>query len=910
MAFAAIVMMAAQPVGAQSYIHGQEIDLGGDIATSIDGWSIDNGGLAINTWSTEGDKDGTGMTTPFIQRWQSFSEGKLPNNRWTYTFHGLVPNAEYRVTALVRAYNENSSDGTWGIKMYAGGVESGEINTVGSYFQAGNNAGNYATFDVTGQADASGNMSFGLIVPAYSCNWVAMKNIHLYYEGVDGREAFVRINNKSEISSGDKYLIVYQSQERDAVGYALDGNANPAANYNVSISDGVISNVDASHAFTITTSDNYYIVKAIGTNQYLSPYSSGSIFDGTERRLQLTEDNNGFIFARDPNEIVRYLNFNSEKIFQGSTSAKKRLYLYKLSKLPELTFQTASANSVKVDESIATRVSHLGNGQVTYQSSNTSVATVDASGNIHGVSAGEAIITAKVAAWGGFCAQQKTLTVKVLSSDLKQPQIETNPSKLTLAVGSTKVIQVSLNGYDGTVSAVTDNRDKAYVASWNRDQDSYTLAVTGTEPGETVARLSVEKTQKYNGTVIEIPVTVLNLYEYQLEVVNAPATGVSIEIFGAAYSSDAVFTSARSKVGAAEVHVHSLPSYSSQVLVKDRKITVTYSLKIPTAGCFLRVRNYDSNLYASASADGMPLSMGAQGLSNIFYYDEDGHLLCYQNGKFVTATCNMASVANASQADKFTFTRGTGKYSDSFSIKSSTGKYLSGASTTASASTANGSDYAYWYVEILDALPVTVTESGLGYATLYSPVTLDIPGGISAYYVSKKVSSKGQSGNSDVEYKLVLTALVSEIPAKTPVILVGTPGTTYECTLKYGNTAEVPAFTSGILGHCAAQVTSALQGSGTVYALQPNKQEETIGFYPWTKTTTSGFKCYFVSVGGNAPSYRFVFDSEEMQTSLEEVAIEEASEAIYDLCGNRVADSAESLPRGIYIRGGRKIIIR
>ena len=112
-----------------------------------------------------------------------------------------------------------------------------------------------------------------------------------------------------------------------------------------------------------------------------------------------------------------------------------------------------------------------------------------------------------------------------------------------------------------------------------------------------------------------------------------------------------------------------------------------------------------------------------------------------------------------------------------------------------------------------------------------------------AYYVTGKSQISGTSG---VEYELTLQKLVSLIPAGTPTILVGTPGTTYDCTLQYDDQTSTPAFEGSMTGSFAAQVTADVAGSGKVFALQPNAAEETVGFYRYTQTTTKGFKAYFV----------------------------------------------------------------
>ena len=509
------------------------------------------------------------------------------------------------------------------------------------------------------------------------------------------------------------------------------------------------------------------------------------------------------------------------------------------------------------------------------------------------------------------------------STPKPEPYIQVTPSVINMAIGATKEVTVELGDYNGQVTAtvgtfkenVIENENEiAYVSEelFDSDKRLYVFTVTSLAKGETFLHLSFEWTDKYAGKVIDIPINVLNLYQYTLQVVNAPQYGVSIDIWGINYTASTVFNSSRPSISETDVEVKYLPSYSSQVSVDDKVITVTYSLKQPTRGSFLRLRNYSCGLYASLSADGAALSMGDENLPSIIYYDEEGRFLFYQNGQFVSASNRMAAVANAASASTFTFTQGTGDYSECFSIRSNEGKYLHGSNSGTTTGTAAGSDYAYWHVELLEALPVAISAAGFGYATLYSPVPLEIPGGMTAYYVDRETSSSGVSGTTAVEHLLHLRQLLSVIPAGTPVILVGVPGTTYDCYIRYGNKQARPSSTSAIIGHCATQVTASVRAGGTVFALQPAQGKEEVGFYPWTQTNLSGFKCYFrESTAMSASAYRLVFESDDFTTDLQRLPVEEAEDtAIYNLCGQRVSDSLEGLPAGIYIRQGKKIIIR
>ena len=110
---------------------------------SITGWSINNSSkIEVNTWSGEGNSDGSGMTTPFLQNWV-YRDCKLPSGTWSYTVKGLKANATYTMLALVRAYNENSETDPSGVTIYAGSGVSEDVST-GALINKDGNTGRYA----------------------------------------------------------------------------------------------------------------------------------------------------------------------------------------------------------------------------------------------------------------------------------------------------------------------------------------------------------------------------------------------------------------------------------------------------------------------------------------------------------------------------------------------------------------------------------------------------------------------------------------------------------------------------------------------------------------------------------------------------------------------------------------------
>jgi len=636
--------------------------------------------------------------------------------------------------------------------------------------------------------------------------------------------------------------------------------------------------------------------------------SEGSITYSSSDNSVATVDNKGVVTGEKVGNAIITATLVADGAYKGASKTIS-LSVGKRSTTVEPSF---TSKTVRVNASVVLKLITNSNGNQHFVSDNPAIATINATtGEITGVSEGEATIRYWIDASAGYEASEEG-SVKIIVSNKPEPIVEVNPSTVSLAVGGRKDITVDLGDYTGNCSALMNDYEIATVTqkSYDAEHHIYVFTVTGESHGETFLTLALEETNDFIAKEVKIPVNVLNIYQYELTVVNAPANGVSIQIWGVTYTGDAIFNSSHNTILATDVNVRYLPSYSSEVEISGHHITVTYRLKSAEKGTFLRLKNYSSSKYATLSADGTALGMAEKGMDNIIYFDEQGHFLFYQNGQYVKAINLMASVAEASEADVFTFTRGEGKYSECYSIKSGS-SYLHGDATGTTVGNADGSDYAYWYIEMLESLPVRISANGYGYASLYSPVELEIAGGLSVYYIDSKTDSHDETHTGVVEYKLHLEQLMSLIPAHTPVVMVGVPGTTYECPIKFEKTQTNPTSAPSLTGHLSAQVSADVRAGGTIYALQAAKTEEKVGFYPWTKEILSGFKCYFVETNSSpAPYYRFVFGTEENNTGLNESWKDSSDEPVYNLQGQRVSDSTDNLTPGLYILRGRKVIIR
>ena len=176
-------------------------------------------------------------------------------------------------------------------------------------------------------------------------------------------------------------------------------------------------------------------------------------------------------------------------------------------------------------------------------------------------------------------------------------------------------------------------------------------------------------------------------------------------------------------------------------------------------------------------------------------------------------------------------------------------------------------------------------------ATLYTPVAVTIPEGVTAKYVKAEGENMGSTG------KLVYTKLNNVIPANSAVVLTGEAGDyTFTATTEAGE--EVAD--NVLFGY--ATKTAATDNTG-IYALA-NKTNG-VAFYPFVGTTYKAGKAYLNISGLRASEVRFfnIFD-EDMETAIEGVEAVDTKSEIYDLAGRRV----QNAQKGVFIVNGKVVI--
>lgn len=196
------------------------MDVSGLITTSnyyaFGGWNIEGGNtFQVNTWSTEGENDGSGMTTPFIEDHVG-KENKAANATISHTVSHLIPGI-YEVSGLIRVLNEAGGDTPSGATLYA---NEGSTNACNG--EPCTN-GVYGTYIVKGTVGTDGVLTFGIKVANANFNWVSFKNFKLQYLGA---------------ASIEQLQATLQEKIKEAKAYAENCPKGIAAIVNAAITQG------------------------------------------------------------------------------------------------------------------------------------------------------------------------------------------------------------------------------------------------------------------------------------------------------------------------------------------------------------------------------------------------------------------------------------------------------------------------------------------------------------------------------------------------------------------------------------------------------------------------------------------------------------------------------------------------
>lgn len=313
----------------------------------------------------------------------------------------------------------------------------------------------------------------------------------------------------------------------------------------------------------------------------------------------------------------------------------------------------------------------------------------------------------------------------------------------------------------------------------------------------------------------------------------------------------------------------------------------------PATGKFYRFKANATGTYMGYAASGkQPLV--AEGSAAVYFYTSDKQFVNYNSGRYLSGAVGNAVTAVDTDGPAFNFyksnyttpTMGTVRIrvadNSNGSIIAWTDNYLNGWGD-------GNHERCEWIVEDVTTLPVTITSAG--YATLFAPVALSIPTGVTAYYISELTKTEA-----------TLTEITTTIPAKTPVILKGNEGD-YDFAIT--TTADALSGTNKLAGQVPAQTVTA----DAAYTLQRNVAKTAVGLFPKAAGTIAGFKAYLPASAISGSSVKgFTFRFEGLADGIDSIENGQSTidNAIYNIAGQRMS----KMQRGVNIIGGKKIIVK
>ena len=147
-----------------------------DAGSAITGWATTNSNyLQYNTWSTE--TDNYGVEQPFVENWVSSSSTLDAGTKTYYTAEGLLAGA-YKVTGTVRILNESGTESITGAEFFVNDVTEDltETGTEITDFNSSDVTALYGFIELGVRMSEDGDLQFGLnIGEDVNYNWVAFK---------------------------------------------------------------------------------------------------------------------------------------------------------------------------------------------------------------------------------------------------------------------------------------------------------------------------------------------------------------------------------------------------------------------------------------------------------------------------------------------------------------------------------------------------------------------------------------------------------------------------------------------------------------------------------------------------------------------------------------------------------------
>jgi hypothetical protein len=159
----------------------------------IEGWNItkngDNGVFQVNTWSVEGQTDGTNMLTPFLEYWVWKGEDGSVTLSDAVIAHETITGLHagtYRISGNIRAYAEGAGVYPEGMIFYVNDQTISATN--GGQFRFNDMYGVYDNYYIDVELEDNGTIDFGFKIQGANFNWTSFRDFRLIYLGSTAAE--------------------------------------------------------------------------------------------------------------------------------------------------------------------------------------------------------------------------------------------------------------------------------------------------------------------------------------------------------------------------------------------------------------------------------------------------------------------------------------------------------------------------------------------------------------------------------------------------------------------------------------------------------------------------------------------------------------------------------------------------
>lgn len=483
--------------------------------------------------------------------------------------------------------------------------------------------------------------------------------------------------------------------------------------------------------------------------------------------------------------------------------------------------------------------------------------------SINADASGEVRVTATFAGGEGYAASSDSYSLIITENDPTRPTVHYT---ILVSGGSGSEFAAIINGIN------YENGREVDMPMLTRDEVTcttpvgfiYFITISDVVGGK--ATIKVSYTQNFAWSIR------LSGYESF-----PPGTQVNVSVSGKVYPVNMstgilAFSSTLEFMATSFINSTYVEGYTYTVSVDNvnRIIDVAYQVRRfapPSPGSFIRIMNITTANVITSKPSSSYLATGEDVEQSIIYYTSEGKFLFYKDGRYMNANVSLAPIPSTGNSFTFENNDGVNRY---FWIKNDASQYvkeIQSFGVSYAYPDANNAGNSQWLISILPTIPVTVTQAGHGYATLFCPENLKIPSGVQAYVPIER-TSKGEAGEYTLTLKRISTGY---IPKETPVILYSAQAANGNITFNFPivkeDIAPIDGRWEGLTGTCPAINTT----TGD-YTLQPVSGSNKVGFYKWKQATILPFKAY-ISAGytGAVNGFRFEFEEDDEVTGLDEV---------------------------------------